>query len=180
MLPLEHSAKLWPVLSDNWSWNPIIGLFRVAVLHRFYCIHFYLNTWYSVNKMWTVPWILWHKLCPKYCKFGKFRECFIFAKLPQTFAFSRIFESAKFCETKTLAKVLNLCLIWFHNFSVMSGRVFLCWTSTKQGTICLAQGHNTVTPERLKSAALDVESCTISTEPLCCLEMTKSLCYSLL
>ena len=43
----------------------------------------------------------------------------------------------------------------------MSGRVFLGWTSTKQGLICLAQGHNTVTgwgsnlrPLGLKSNAL--------------------------
>ena len=27
------------------------------------------------------------------------------------------------------------------NFSVMSGRVFLGWNSTKQGFMCLAQGH---------------------------------------
>ena len=37
-------------------------------------------------------------------------------------------------------------------FSVMSGRVFLGWTSTKQGLMCLAQGHNTVTPVRLEPA----------------------------
>ena len=30
------------------------------------------------------------------------------------------------------------------NFSVMSGRVFLGLTSTKQGIKCLAQGHNTM------------------------------------
>ena len=33
-----------------------------------------------------------------------------------------------------------------NNFSVMSGRVNLGWTSTQQGLMCLAQGHNTVTP----------------------------------
>ena len=35
-------------------------------------------------------------------------------------------------------------------FSVMSGRVFLFWTSTKQGLICLAQGHNAVKPMGLE------------------------------
>ena len=46
-------------------------------------------------------------------------------------------------------------LIWFFLskttfFSVMSGRVVLGWTSTKQGLMCLAQGHNTVTPVMLE------------------------------
>ena len=31
-----------------------------------------------------------------------------------------------------------------NNFSVMSRRVFLGWTSTKQGLMCLAQGHKAV------------------------------------
>ena len=52
-----------------------------------------------------------------------------------------------------------LCsLSWFdlilyipcYNFSVMSGRVFLGWTSTKQRIESLAQGHNTVPLVRLK------------------------------
>ena len=48
---------------------------------------------------------------------------------------------------------LNLWLNFFvlilyvpvNNFSVMSGRVFLGWTSTKQRIKCPAQGHNTIT-----------------------------------
>ena len=49
-----------------------------------------------------------------------------------------------------------------NNFSVicMSGQVFLSWTSTKQGLMCLAQGHNTVTLARLEI------SCHSTTEPL--------------
>ena len=39
-------------------------------------------------------------------------------------------------------------------FSVMQGQVFLRWTSTKLGLMCLAQGHNTVTPVRLEPTAL--------------------------
>ena len=49
------------------------------------------------------------------------------------------------------------CLNWFlrpiSNLSVIKGWVFLGWTSTKLGLICLAQGHNTLTPVRLKPAA---------------------------
>ena len=37
-------------------------------------------------------------------------------------------------------------------FSVMSGRVVLGLTSTKQGLMCLAKGHNTVTPVMLELA----------------------------
>ena len=41
-------------------------------------------------------------------------------------------------------KVVFFCLIWFftsnENLSVKQGRVFLGWTSTKLGWMCLAQG----------------------------------------
>ena len=56
------------------------------------------------------------------------------------------------------------CFVWFdslrpvNNFSVMLGQVFLGWTSTKQGQMCLAQGHNTVTPVRLEPAGPSVSS----------------------
>ena len=52
------------------------------------------------------------------------------------------------------------CYMWFvfcvpvNISSVMSGRVFLGWTSTKQGLICLDQGHNAVPPMRLQPATL--------------------------
>ena len=39
-----------------------------------------------------------------------------------------------------------------NSFSDMSGRVFLGWTRTKQGLICLAEGHNTVMTVRLEPA----------------------------
>ena len=41
-----------------------------------------------------------------------------------------------------------------NNFSVMVGRVFLGWTSTKQGLMFLTQGHNAVTPVRLEPTTL--------------------------
>ena len=46
-----------------------------------------------------------------------------------------------------LMQVFLFCLILYvlvNNFSVMSGWVFLGWTSTKQRIKCLAQGHNAV------------------------------------
>ena len=45
---------------------------------------------------------------------------------------------------------LNVLFVWFdafspiNNLSFTSGRVFLGWTSTKLGLMCLAQGHNAV------------------------------------
>ena len=62
-------------------------------------------------------------------------------------------------------------LIWFSTsqstiFSVMSGRVFLGWTSTKQGLMCLAQGHNTLTPVRLEPAILQSPVKHSTTKPL--------------
>ena len=41
-----------------------------------------------------------------------------------------------------------------NNISVMSGQVFLGRTSTKQGLMCLVQGHGAVTLVRLEPAAL--------------------------
>ena len=38
-----------------------------------------------------------------------------------------------------------------NNLSVINGQVFLSWASTKLGLMCLAQGHNTVTPVRFRS-----------------------------
>ena len=37
--------------------------------------------------------------------------------------------------------IFELCYIPVNNFSVMSGRVFLGWTSTKPWLMCLAQGN---------------------------------------
>ena len=42
----------------------------------------------------------------------------------------------------------------FNNFSVKSGWVFLGWTSTSQGLMCVAQGHNTMTLVRLNPTTL--------------------------
>ena len=51
--------------------------------------------------------------------------------------------------------VLILYLL-LNNCSVMSGWVFLCWTSTKQRIKYLAQGQNTVPSVRLEPATLQV------------------------
>ena len=45
-----------------------------------------------------------------------------------------------------------------NNFSVMLGRVFVGWSSTKQGLMCLAQGHNAVMLVRLKPTILGLQS----------------------
>ena len=64
----------------------------------------------------------------------------------------------------------NICLfdlilyIPVNNFSVMLGRVFLGWSSTRQGLMCLAQGHNAVPRLELASPRSRVKHST--TEPL--------------
>ena len=45
----------------------------------------------------------------------------------------------------------------------MSGRVLLSLTSTKQGLMCLAQGHNAVTRLRLEPAALQYRAMHFTT-----------------
>ena len=64
-----------------------------------------------------------------------------------------------FCAV-TLVVLHFICLfdliiyVPVNNLSVISGQVFLGWTSTNQGLMCLAQGHNAVTSVRLKPTAL--------------------------
>ena len=53
-----------------------------------------------------------------------------------------------------------------NNLSVINGRVFLGWTSTKLGLMCLAQWHNAVTPMRLELAAPWSRVKYSTTEPL--------------
>ena len=51
-----------------------------------------------------------------------------------------------------------------NNFSVMSGQVFLGWTSTRQRIKCLAHGRNTVTLPAVRS--FDPQSNALPTETL--------------
>ena len=53
-----------------------------------------------------------------------------------------------------------------NNFLVMSGWVFLGSTGTKQGLMCLAQGHKTVRPVRLETATPQSRVKHSTTEPL--------------
>ena len=65
---------------------------------------------------------------------------------------------------------LSLILyISVNNVSVMSEWVFLGWTSTKLGLMCLAQWHNTVMPARLETATPLSWDKHFTTEPLCSL-----------
>ena len=60
------------------------------------------------------------------------------------------------------------CLfVWFdslhpnNNLSVIKGQVFLGWTSTKLGLMCLAQGHNAVMLVRLDPRHFGLEASTL-------------------
>ena len=62
-----------------------------------------------------------------------------------------------------------VCLILYipvNILSVMLGWVFLGWTSTKQGSMCLTQGHNTVQSVRLEPATLWSRVKHSTTKPL--------------
>ena len=62
--------------------------------------------------------------------------------------------------------------VWFDSlrpiqqFFSYAGRIFLGWTSTKQGIMCLAQGHNAVHPVRLEPATPWFGDKHSTTEPL--------------
>ena len=73
----------------------------------------------------------------------------------------------------TFRAIVHVCLfVWFdslypiNNISVLYGRVFLGWTSTKLGLKGLAQGHNAVMPTRLEPAAPRPRFKHSATEPL--------------
>ena len=53
-------------------------------------------------------------------------------------------------QSKIMLFFVLILNIQFNNFSVMSGWFFLGSTRNKQRIKCLAQGHNTVPPVRLK------------------------------
>ena len=53
-----------------------------------------------------------------------------------------------------------------NNFSVMLGQIFLGLSSTKQGLMYLAQGHNAVMPVRLQHATPQSRDKHSTTEPL--------------
>ena len=62
-----------------------------------------------------------------------------------------------------------VCLIWFCYVPVNNLSVFLGWTSTKLGLMCLAHGHNVVTLVRLKPAVLRSRVKDSTDETLCSL-----------
>ena len=76
--------------------------------------------------------------------------------------------------------------VWFdslhpiNNLSVMLGRVFLAWTSTKLGLMCHAQGHDTVKPVRLQPEAPRSLVKHSTTEPLHSLDYQFEKCNSFL
>ena len=72
------------------------------------------------------------------------------------------------CHNEGLHFVCLILYVPVNIFSVMSGRVFMCITSAKQGLMCLAQGHNAV---RLKPAAPRSQVQHSTTEPLRSLEV---------
>ena len=67
---------------------------------------------------------------------------------------------------------ISSLFVWFdslhpiNNLSVIKGWVFLGWTSTKLGSICLAQGHSAVTLVRLQPTAPRSRVKHSTTEPL--------------
>ena len=69
--------------------------------------------------------------------------------------------------------------VWFDSLhpsqqSVTLGRVFLGWTSTKLGLMCLARGDNPVMPVRLKHVALRSRVKHSTTEPLRSINMVRT------
>ena len=58
-------------------------------------------------------------------------------------------ERVRECKNNLFDLILYVSV---NNFSVMSRWVFLGFTSTKQGLMCLAQGHSTMTLMRLEPA----------------------------
>ena len=95
-----------------------------------------------------------------YCKqYGPRSDCSLRSSLIRV-------HSDCFCDEISLE-----CFVWFDSLrpsqhSVTSGRVFRGWTSTKLGLVCLAQGHNAVTPMRLEPPALRSLVKQSTTEPL--------------
>ena len=97
----------------------------------------------------------------------------------------------RYAQDKTAYNAQLAYFVWFatlhpsQQFSVMSGQVFLGWTSTKQRLMCLAQGHNAVTLVRLEPSTPQSRVKNSTTEPKCSLTSVFNLdlswfCFSIL
>ena len=74
-----------------------------------------------------------------------------------------------------MTSAINQKIVWFdslcHNFSVMLGWVFLSWTRTKQGFMCLAQGHKGVPQAMLEPATIRSRVKPSTTGQLCSIKL---------
>ena len=64
-------------------------------------------------------------------------------------------------RTRLIQEALFVLILYIpavNDFSVMSGWVFMGWTSTKQRIKCLAHGHNTVTLVSLETSSPSIKS----------------------
>ena len=68
------------------------------------------------------------------------------SKNPDEMLYSVEFNRGQYCLQKYQFVCLFVLILYIpnNNLSVMSGRVLLDWTSTKQGLMCIGQGHNAV------------------------------------
>ena len=119
-----------------------------------HCIMQQLSLTYFVCQTTVLVLRVWFRISitKLFCMLGNF-SCFCCCLL--TF-FKIIFFKTLFRNTIRVSTFV--CLIWHYipvnNLSVMLRPVFLGWTSTNQGLMCLAQGHNAVTPVRLEPVSL--------------------------
>ena len=102
------------------------------------------NRQHAYRKLTSLIWALWVHVT------------YLFTKAPQSHVirlngwYNLVIDLRHQVSLKPL--LLYVCLIWFFTFQSTIfhlGWVFLGWTSTRQGIMCLAQWDNTVTPMRL-------------------------------
>ena len=117
------------------------------------------------DAVWGIcPLYIQHtKKCTQWRVTAKSKHCFVLHTMNHSPKALQI-KKKKVSFTVLFELILDVPV---NNFSVMLGQVFLEWTSTKQGLMCLAQGHNAVTPVRLEPTALRSWVKRPTTEPLC-------------
>ena len=120
-----------------------------------------LYHWATALPVSVNVWLLYdlYKFQPKQLLFGSDEPCKCTVSpetspLALTWSIWSKYKCNKISSTcSDILCIKELCLtlnVPVNIFSVMSGLLFVCWTSTKQRIKCLAQGRNQVPPVRLE------------------------------
>ena len=186
----DQSLSSW--IHKSWTTNANISMLTYHSLQSFprqehliivndpvYCLAILeiLEIYILYHRQTKPPYFFLKRSIKMYLRYTAFSINRIPIKSCQNFKFSQIenCQNFKFSQSGnnfSISVYYNVFLfdlilyVPVNIFSVILGWVFLGWTSTKQGLMCLTQGHNAVTPVRLEPATPPAQVKHSTTGPL--------------